>query len=284
MSIYGNLTDVNHLKGRLKQAGIVPQRSAGQNFLICPEAVEATVMAMTSGPKNITELGAGVGTLTVALLSAGFTVKAIEREQQLAQVITKEAPTRARMNLVLKIGDLRKIDWGWSEDGLAEQKFQLVGNIPYNLSGLIIRRVVQLDPQPERVVLMVQWEVGERIVAQPPKMGLLSLAVSLWGKSDIIMRVPADCFWPKPQVESCLIMLTPHAESKLKAEERERVMALAKPFFRAKRKQMAGVLKQNSELMTREEAEAVLGKAGIKGTQRPQEVTIEQWRALASVL
>jgi len=284
MNIYGNLTDINYLKSRLKRAGITPQRSAGQNFLICPEAVEATVIAMTDGPKKITELGAGVGTLTVALLAAGFAVKAIEREQQLAKVITKEVPSPGRANLKLEIGDLRKIDWRWSEDGSIEQRFQLVGNIPYNLSGLIIRRLVQLEPQPERVVLMVQREVGERIVAQPPKMGLLGLAVSLWGKGDIIVRVPADCFWPKPKVESCLIMLTPHRESRVKTEEREKVMAIAKPFFMAKRKQMAGVLKQNYKLMTREEAEMMLKKANINGTQRPQEVTVEQWRALASVL
>ncbi|HBE89761.1 MAG: ribosomal RNA small subunit methyltransferase A [Candidatus Andersenbacteria bacterium RIFCSPHIGHO2_12_FULL_46_9] len=284
MNIYGNLTDINYLKSRLKRAGIKPQRSAGQNFLICPEVVEATVMAITGGPKKITELGAGVGTLTVALLAAGFAVKAIEREQQLAKAITKEVPSPGRANLKLETGDLRKVDWRWSEDGSIEQKFQLVGNIPYNLSGLIIRRLVQLEPQPERVVLMVQWEVGERIVAQPPKMGLLGLAVSLWGKSDIIVRVPADCFWPKPKVGSCLIMLSPHGESRIKTEEREKVMAVAKPFFMAKRKQMAGVLKQNYKLMTREEAEMTLKKANIKGTQRPQEVAVEQWRALASVL
>ena len=284
MNIYGNLTDINYLKSRLKRAGIKPQRSAGQNFLICPEVVEATVMAITGGPKKITELGAGVGTLTVALLAAGFAVKAIEREQQLAKAITKEVPSPGRANLKLETGYLRKVDWRWSEDGSIEQKFQLVGNIPYNLSGLIIRRLVQLEPQPERVVLMVQWEVGERIVAQPPKMGLLGLAVSLWGKSDIIVRVPADCFWPKPKVGSCLIMLSPHGESRIKTEEREKVMAVAKPFFMAKRKQMAGVLKQNYKLMTREEAEMTLKKANIKGTQRPQEVAVEQWRALASVL
>ena len=192
MSINGNLTDIHYLKSRLKQAGVKPQRTAGQNFLICTEVVEATVIALKGGPRRVTELGAGMGTLTIALLAAGFEVKAIERDQILAKIISKETPKTKQGSLDLQIGDLRKIDWGWGEDGSDKQLFQVVGNIPYNLSGLIIRRLVQLEPKPERAVLMVQREVGERMVAQPPQAGLLSLAISVWGDAEIAMSVPAD--------------------------------------------------------------------------------------------
>ena len=284
MSINGNLTDIHYLKSRLKQAGVKPQRTAGQNFLICTEVVEATVIALKGGPRRVTELGAGMGTLTIALLAAGFEVKAIERDQILAKIISKETPKTKQGSLDLQIGDLRKIDWGWGEDGSDKQLFQVVGNIPYNLSGLIIRRLVQLEPKPERAVLMVQREVGERMVAQPPQAGLLSLAISLWGDAEIAISVPADCFWPKPKVESCVVILAPREKDEISIEEREKVMALAKPFFTSKRKQMAGVLKQNYRLDSREEAAAVLAKANIRDIQRPQELSVAQWRALASVL
>ena len=284
MSINGNLTDIHYLKSRLKQAGVKPQRTAGQNFLICTEVVEATVIALKGGPRRVTELGAGMGTLTIALLAAGFEVKAIERDQILAKIISKETPKTKQGSLDLQIGDLRKIDWGWGEDGSDKQLFQVVGNIPYNLSGLIIRRLVQLEPKPERAVLMVQREVGERMVAQPPQAGLLSLAISLWGDAEIAISVPADCFWPKPKVESCVVILVPREKDEISIEEREKVMALAKPFFTSKRKQMAEVLKQNYRLDSREEAAAVLAKANIRDIQRPQELSVAQWRALASVL
>ena len=284
MSINGNLTDIHYLKSRLKQAGVKPQRTAGQNFLICTEVVEATVIALKGGPRRVTELGAGMGTLTIALLAAGFEVKAIERDQILAKIISKETPKTKQGSLDLQIGDLRKIDWGWGEDGSDKQLFQVVGNIPYNLSGLIIRRLVQLEPKPERALLMVQRELGERMVAQPPQAGLLSLAISLWGDAEIAISVPADCFWPKPKVESCVVILVPREKDEISIEEREKVMALAKPFFTSKRKQMAGVLKQNYRLDSREEAAVALAKANIRDIQRPQELSVAQWRALASVL
>lgn len=284
MSLSGNLTDINYLKGRLQRARIRPQRAAGQNFLICPEVVEAVLLGLAGGAKKVTELGAGVGSLTVALIAVGFEVKAIERDKQMAAVITKEVPRQKREKLNLIIDDLRKVDWRWSNEAQINEPYQLVGNIPYNLSGLIIRRLVQLEPPPERAVLMVQQEVGERLVAKAPRMGLLSLAVGLWGKAEIIVRVPADCFWPKPQVVSCLVMLIPNSDSKENITAREKIMSVAKPFFMTKRKQMAGVLKQNFKLKTRAEAEMILKRSSIKGSQRPQEITIEQWRSLASVL
>ena len=85
-------------------------------------------------------------------------------------------------------------------------------------------------------------------------------------------------------MESCVVILVPREKDEISIEEREKVMALAKPFFTSKRKQMAGVLKQNYRLDSREEAAAVLAKANIRDIQRPQELSVAQWRALASVL
>jgi 16S rRNA (adenine1518-N6/adenine1519-N6)-dimethyltransferase len=281
--MYRNLTDVNYLKNRLKQAGLSPQRSSGQNFLICQEAVEATVLALHAGTTKITELGAGIGSLTVALLAAGFEVRAIEREERLTSALLKEVAKPHRQHLQIIRDDLRSVNWWW-ETGSGGDKYQLVGNIPYNLSGLIIRRLVQLAYPPDRVVFMVQREVGERITAQTPNMGLISLAVQLWGRAEIIMQVPADCFWPRPKVESCLVMLIPRQQDVISLREREKIMAVAKTFFMAKRKQMAGVLKNHYQLQDRREAEKLLERVKITETQRPQELGVEQWQALAGML
>jgi len=275
------LTDVRYLRSRLNRAGIKPRRQAGQSFLICEEVVEATLLALQNGPKQVTELGAGGGTLTLALLEAGFKVKAIERDQALADVLASEVREAKRGELKLIRDDLREIDWSWAKEESQDEAYQLVGNIPYNLSGNIIRRVVQLEPKPTQIVLLVQQEVGDRLVAKPPDMGLMSLAVSLWGQADVLLRVPASCFWPQPKVESHLVLLVPKKDGPVGLAEQENVLSLARYFFQTRRKQVGGGLKKR---VGPERAVELLKKAGIDPTSRPQELMVEQWRALARML
>jgi len=279
-----DLTNIDNLKACLGKSGIRPQLSTGQNFLVCEEVAQATVAAIEGGPKDVIELGAGAGSLTNYLLAGGYDVRVIERDKQLVKVLMNNLPKKYRDKLDLVIGDLRKVSW--LPDKLVENggSYQIVGNIPYNLSGLIIRRVVQLEPVPERVVLLVQREVGERLMAKPPNMHLISLAVRLWGKASLLMGVPADCFWPKPKVESALMMLTPENEDNIGKDEREKIMVVAREFFQHRRKQLAGVMKNKLGFVSQEEAIKLLHGAGINGSQRPQEITTEQWRALVRML
>jgi|GEM_PF-841286 16S rRNA (adenine1518-N6/adenine1519-N6)-dimethyltransferase len=277
---YNRLLNPVYLQKLMRQARIKPQRESGQNFLICPEIIEATLLAMEGGPKNVTELGAGIGPLTSALLEVGYTVKAIERDQTLSTIMTQEIHSKHKDQLELVVKDLRETRWDWSREQKGHQPYQLVGNIPYNLSGLIIRRIVQLDPSPDRVLLLLQKEVGERLTSTPPNMNMLSLSVSLWGKADLLLRIPASCFWPAPKVESCLVILTPHKDQTEDVQTREKIIATARIFFQSKRKQMAGVLKRK----LKEKNQDALKQANINGHSRPQELTLEQWRALARVL
>ena len=278
------LMNLSYLQGLLQRANAKPLRAAGQNFLVCPEVVEATLLAMKDGPQNITELGSGIGTLTSALLEVGYNVKAIERDETLSVILTREINAKYRDRLELVVDDLRRVQWEWPLQQKKHQPYQLVGNIPYNLSGFIIRRIVQLDPPPNRVLLLLQREVGKRLTAEPPNMHLISLAVGLWGRADMILRVPASCFWPIPKVESCLVMLSPTNAKKTNVAEREKVIATARVFFQAKRKQMAGVLKKELGMKSQDDAISLLKKANVDGSSRPQEVTLEQWRALSRVL
>lgn len=249
----GNLTDERYLKHLLSRAGVTPSRRAGQNFLICPEVVEAT-LAILDKNGQVTELGAGVGTLTGALAEADFQVRAIERDSALANILGEQLPKKLRERVEIIQDDLRQVDWPGT----------IVGNIPYNLSGLIIRRITQLSPAPAQVILLVQREVAERLTAQPPNMNLMGLAVQLWGQAQIILEVPASCFWPEPEVDSNLVLMTPQEES---IPDREKVLAVAKICFQAKRKQLSGTLKR------------ALG-VNIPLTARPQELSVEEWQEL----
>ncbi len=274
--MWKNLTDISYLKALLAKAGIAPRHSAGQHFLVCAEVVEATLLAL-DGSTRVTELGAGVGTLTGVLLEAGYKVRAIERDAALGNLIKEGIPRRMTGRLELVIDDLRTAAWG------GDDNYQLVGNIPYNLSGFIIRRLTQLNPAPERAVLLVQREVGERLTAPVGNLSLIGLAVQLWGKAETLLNVPASCFWPEPKVDSQLILLIPAGRTSVKVKEREAALALAKQFFQVKRKQVGGRMRQLFGLEAGAAA-ARLRQVGIEPTQRPQEIPASAWLALSRVV
>lgn len=269
------LTDLTTLKNVLGRAGVRLDPSQSQHFLISPEVVEATVTALENGPKQVTELGAGVGTLTQALAAAGYTIRAIERDPALAAALPNVLAPKERDRVKVLAKDLRQVIWEHS------QPYQLVGNIPYAFSGLILRRITQLDPVPERVVLLVQKEVGQRIIAKPPDMNLLGLAVALWGEAEQLLLVPKDCFFPPPQVDSMLVMLIPSSSQSL--GEREAVLAVAKIAFQAKRKQLQTSLRQTLGL-TAEAIQKILQQLGLPVTARPQELSVEQWEQLNQLM
>jgi 16S rRNA (adenine1518-N6/adenine1519-N6)-dimethyltransferase len=246
------------------------RRQSGQNFLICKNVVETIVTTLRDEP--ITELGAGLGAVTEALLKHGCRVRAIEQDKDLIQILRSDWDELGEKLEIIE-NDLRQVEWQWNEP------YQVVGNIPYNLSGLIMRKIMQLEPAPEQVILVVQKEVAERLTAQPPQMNLLGLATQLWGKAEYIKTIPADCFWPKPKVESAIVKLTPRQSAKIPLKTREAVLALARPFFQQKRKQLGGVLSRTYNL-NQQEAEKYLAKAGITSKQRPQELTLLQWMKL----
>jgi 16S rRNA (adenine1518-N6/adenine1519-N6)-dimethyltransferase len=167
----------------------------------------------------------------------------------------------------------------WEQPG----PYQIVGNIPYHLSGLIIRKITQLEPQPQQALLLLQKEVAARLVAGPPALQLIGLAVQLWGAARVLRSVPASCFWPAPRVDSSLVALKPAAARAVSLAERERVVACARHFFSQRRKQMGGVLKRWQKLDD-DAAVALLRRVGIRPEQRPQEISLPQWIRLTQTL
>lgn len=267
------LTNPDYLQHLLHKNGIVPFRSAGQNFLVCEEPVQVILTALEDGSIRVTELGAGLGSLTQALVASGYRVRAIERDERLAHVLPTGMSKKQREKLNLIVGDLREIEWTW------DSNYQLVGNIPYNLSGYIMRRLVSLDPTPEQVIIMVQREVGQRLAAQPPDMSLLGLAAQLWGTVYSLLHVPRSCFWPEPAVDSMIVLLIPHREAPPPAQ-REEILQVAALFFQHKRKQLGGVLKRVFH-WSPEDLEQVLSEMGVAAAARPQELSVAQWQNLS---
>jgi len=271
-----DLTDPAVLADVLRKKGVSPTAELGQNFLLCPEPIEAILAAMDAGTKQVTELGPGLGTLTQALLANTYTVRAIEKDKQLAEVLVSLLPKKSREQLTLIAGDLRHEPWSDT------QPWQLVGNIPYNLSGLIFRTLTELPHQPTQAIFMVQREVGENATAEAPHMNMLALSLQLWGTAHQLLAVPATCFRPQPKVHSMLVMLVPHATPTPLAE-REAVLKTAKQFFQHKRKQLGGILRKQLHIADADTA-AILAALDVAPTVRPQELTLAQWRQVTTLL
>lgn len=271
-----DLTDVATIKQLLAKREVKVSRSLGQNFLICREVVEGiAAVAKSSAAEAVTELGPGLGVITQALIGVGKRVKAIEKDDDFAAMLPGVVAKASRGQLEVVHGDLKEMPWEWTKP------FQVVGNIPYNLTGLIIRRLTQLEPAPTGAILLMQREVGERVRSNAPDMNLLALAVALWGKAELLMQVPPHCFWPQPEVASQLLLLTPNGE--VPKAEREAIMNVARVAFGQKRKQLQVTLRKGLP-MTGEQVSVALKGAGLHGEMRPQEVTPEQWRTLSEQL
>lgn len=264
-------TDLDFLRLRLQKAGIEPSRSSGQNFLISPEVIEAAIEAISNGPKNVTELGAGPGALTQALASNGYIVRTIERDRVLADILLDVIEPKFRDHITIIRDDLRNVGWGWKEP------YQVVGNIPYNISGLILRGLTQLNPAPTQALLLVQKEVAERITETAPDMSLVGLSIQLWGSAQKVLNVPPGCFWPSPKVYSALVFFTPFTgKDALPVEKKEAILQIAKRCFQGKRKQLVVTLPLATNL-DRTTIEFILNSLNILPTKRPQELTPADW-------
>lgn len=285
------LTNPDVLKSILGQHKVRADKSLGQNFLICEEVIQSVLIALQDGPKKITELGPGVGTLTQGLIMSGYQVRGIEKDDDFIHIIPSVLPKNLAQNLDLIHGDLKEVEWSWpkttgtlpaSANASASQHWSLVGNIPYNLSGLIIRRLTKMQSAPSRAIFLMQKEVVDRLVTKENDMSLLGLSLGLWGTAELLLRVPPSCFIPAPSVQSSLVLLTPNPD-RLPEEKREEIIAKAKPFFQAKRKQIGTTLKRAYQ-KTEQEITDITGHIHVLPTARPENLTVEQWVLLAGMV
>lgn len=258
-----------------KRYGIQPHRRLSQNFLIDPTILEQMLHEARLHPgDHVLEVGAGFGVLTEALLSTGATVHALEIDECFAVALRDRF--QEKKNFLLTFADFLV----WYPEHVAELRsypFQIISNLPYHLSSRFFRTVLESPTQPARVLVMVQWEVAERITAAPGEMSLLSLSVQNFGEPRILQRVPRTSFWPAPEVDSALLVIDAiHAG----AVQTRPVFQLARMAFSNRRKQLQNSLAAGCDVDV-QEVLSHLQSTGIKGTARPQELSVASWHRLA---
>jgi 16S rRNA (adenine1518-N6/adenine1519-N6)-dimethyltransferase len=264
--------DPLHIPSLLRQYGIQPQKSLGQNFLADHNALLKIVRdAGISQDDRVLEIGAGLGNLTRLLAQHARQVTAVEIDDRLYPAL--EGVLRPFNNVRLVQGDILQIplDSLFTEDG-----YLVVANIPYYITSAVIRHLLEAAVKPARIVLTIQREVAERILSKDEKMSLLSLSVQVYGEARIASQIPAGCFYPKPQVDSSVLIIDVDEQPKLSDEGIRWLFKLAHAAFNQKRKMLRNSLK--SILGGDEEKlSAILAAAEIDPRRRPEALSLEEW-------
>jgi 16S rRNA (adenine1518-N6/adenine1519-N6)-dimethyltransferase len=254
-----------------------------QNFLVDPEVLEAILAEAAPAPgRRVLEIGPGLGILTRSLLDAGAEVTAIELDRGLAAFLADDlAEPIAEGRMTLVRGDALDQDLGH----LLGPPFDVVANLPYHITSPILHRLLDETPRPDRLVLMVQREVAERIAAPPGQMSYLSVFVQYHARVRIAFTVPPSAFEPAPAVDSAVIVLEPYpADDRLPSGDAEdQLWRLVQAAFRERRKMLHNVLTRQLPLEPAR-VDAALAAAGIAPDRRPQTVAVGEWLALLEAL
>lgn len=252
---------------------IKPDHSKGQNFLIEEKYFNIAVEAAEISPSDVVlEVGPGLGFLTEKLAKVSKKVVAVELDKRLAELLQTRFITEKISNVEVLNEDVLNL----RDDFLAGSDYKIVANLPYNISSIFLRKFLSAQHQPQSLVLMLQKEVVERIVAVPPQMSLLALSVQFYAHAEIVSQVPADAFWPQPEVDSALIKIVLKKPQELPAVDANLFFRLLKIGFSAKRKMLKNNL-GNGLHMGPMEVEKILVEAGYNPKARAQELSLEDW-------
>lgn len=259
----------------LRAHGLQPKKSLGQNFLADPSGLNKVIQAAGLSPDDtVLEIGAGLGSLTVLLAQTVRRVIAVEIDRGLIAPLTEAVSEYDNVRIVE--GDILKIP---PEELNLGEAYLVVANIPYYISSAIIRRLLETQNRPARIVLTVQQEVAERICAKDGKFSLLALSVQVFGVPRIQARIAAGCFYPAPDVDSAVLSITLFPQPLIATEELDAFFRLARAGFSQKRKTLRNTLSAGLGLPA-VQAESLLAAAGIDPRRRAETLSIAEWGQL----
>ena len=271
--------DPDAVRATLRAAGLRARHALSQNFLADPDVLDAILAEADPPPgRRVLEIGPGLGLLTGGLLAAGAEVTAVELDRGLAAFLRERFDGIETLRLIE--GDALDQDLA----RLVEPPYDVVANLPYHITSPILHALLGAPPRPERLVLMVQREVAERIAAPPGKMSYLSVFVQYHARVRIAIRVPAAAFEPAPAVESAVIVVEPYAaDDRLDPATEDELWRLVQAAFRERRKMIHNVLARQLPVSA-DRVMAALAAAGIAPDRRPQTLAVGEWLRLRETL
>jgi 16S rRNA (adenine1518-N6/adenine1519-N6)-dimethyltransferase len=283
--------DALEVRRTLRREGLRASHARSQNFLADPDVLQAILDLADVQPRSrVLEIGPGLGILTGGLLDAGAHVTAVELDAGLAAYL------RERFVLPIESGRLRLIEADALDlelPDLVPSPYRVVANLPYHITSPALHRLLGRPPSADRLVLMLQAEVAERIAAPPGRMSYLSVFVQYHAVVRVALSVPAAAFEPAPKVDSAVVELVPRPERALSPEREPELWGLVQAGFRERRKMLRNVLarqlrsgpdRAGGALVGQTRVDAALEAAGITGDRRPQTLSVEDWLRLLEAL
>jgi len=266
--------DAHQLDSLLRRHRITLQRRLGQNFLVDPKLRDLIAEAAAIDANDeVLEVGAGVGTLTLALAPRCRRLVAVELDRNLMPALRDVIAGLGNVELVQ--ADILRFDVAGTFPSGGEV---VAGNIPYNLTGALIPKLLDQLPRPRRLSLVVQKEVAERWTATTAT-SLATVAVQVFALPRIVMTIPASSFTPVPKVDSCLVILEVRDKPAVQVDDLNRFFRFVEAVFQFRRKQLGGTVARIAEVSGREAGQR-LGELGVDPTRRPQTLLLPEWEAL----
>jgi 16S rRNA (adenine1518-N6/adenine1519-N6)-dimethyltransferase len=254
--------------------GLRPSRALGQNFVADPNTVRRIArLAGVGAGDRVVEIGAGLGSLTLALAETGASVTAIELDRHLVPVLRSVV---APAGVTVVEADALRLDWGAL---LGDDPWSLVANLPYNVATPLVADLLDGVPAITSMLVMVQKEVGERLAASAgdDAYGAVSVKVAYWAEAKVVGKVPPTVFVPQPNVDSALVRIdrrpSPAVDPSLVSAAR--LFEVVRAGFAHRRKMLRGAL---AGVVTPEAFEA----AGVRPEARAEELDVHAWGRLAS--
>lgn len=264
-----------------------PKRSLGQNFLVDPNLRRKIVSEVRVAPgETVLEIGPGKGALSEGLAEAvgkgGGRLILVELDNELAPLLTE----RFRDRPFVEVIHANILELELAKIVPDPEKLKVVGNIPYNITSPILFHLLE-SPRPSEILLMVQKEVGERLLSAPGsgEYGALTVGVRALASVERVLHVPASVFRPRPKVDSSVLRLRPFHPSPMTSEEEGRLRILTRALFQWRRKQLGKILRDHPDLLLEaSEAEQLLSAGNATPTDRPETIGPDGFVAMAKVL
>jgi len=250
-----------------------PNKNLGQHWLHDADALADIVdAAELVSDETVLEIGPGLGTLTKLLVKAAQQVVAVEFDPTLARELPRRVPAK---NLQVVHQDILKFDLS-----SLPKNYKVVANVPYYITSKIVNLLLTAQCPPQRIVLLVQKEVAQRIAASPGDMSVLGVSAQLFAEVSLSNEVPAALFTPPPKVDSQVVILQVRPTPLFTDINREHFFTVVKAGFSSRRKKlrssMAGGL-----LISKPEAEELLGQADVDANERAENLSLEAWARIA---
>ncbi|RLC65891.1 MAG: 16S rRNA (adenine(1518)-N(6)/adenine(1519)-N(6))-dimethyltransferase RsmA [Chloroflexi bacterium] len=279
---------MKNVRRLLDKWDIRPSKGLGQNFLVNQTTLEKIVAAAELAPHDVVlEVGPGLGTLTRRLAREAKHVVAVELDQRLIPVLQSELSNLSNVTLIQ--GDILAFDPAILVSTASGQRtasnthYKVVANLPYYITSAIVRHLLEASLKPQRMVITVQREVAERIVAEPGRMSLLAVSVQFYGQPRLLFRIKPGNFYPSPDVESAIVRIDLHPTLPLSSQETPAFFRVVRSGFSQRRKQLhnalaAGLGKPSDAVA------AQLSEAGVDPHRRAQSLSIEEWVRITRAL